>query len=139
MAVSNKGLVLLTVPTCVQVVPASVLKNSVPLAVLVPVMAMPLTAPVSASLMPPTRVLTRLPTTPTGVAASSLRPVRVSTVSVNTGASLVPVRVTVMVCSVPSALTAVKLSVYWTLATNWSWALLMVYVHAPSVASVKVP
>ena len=112
MAVSNKGAVLLTVPTGVQVVPASVLKNSVPLAVLVLVMAMPLTAPVSASLMPPTRVLTRLPTPPTGVAASSLRPVRVSTVSVNTGASLVPVRVTSTIWLVPSALMAVKRSLY---------------------------
>ena len=107
----SKALVLLTAPTVVQVVPESVLTYSVPLVVLVPVMAMPCTAPVSASVMPPTRVLTKLPTTPTGAAASSVKPLRVSTVSANTGASLVPVIVTVTACGVPSALTAVKLSV----------------------------
>ena len=67
----NKALVLLRVwVTSVQVLPPLVLYHRVPRVVSTPVMAIPLTAPLSTSLTPPMKLLTRLPVAPTGLPAA---------------------------------------------------------------------
>ena len=56
---------------------------------------MPLDAPLSTSVMPPVKALTKLPTAPLGTPASSTT-VRDNAVSASTGASLTALTVTVV-------------------------------------------
>src|SRR4051794_36719262 len=91
-----------TEPTAVQVVPLLIEKNKVPLLLLVPVNAMPVTAPSTSLTLssPPagglrsTRLETRVPTAPTGAPASSACDASTGDLlASNTGASFTAVTV----------------------------------------------
>ena len=85
---SSRAMPALTLPTWAQVVPASIVYQSSPMVVLTAVIAMPLTALASVSLMPPRKLLTRSPRPePEGLAAFSSTAFMVSNVSARTGAS----------------------------------------------------
>ena len=129
-----------TAPTVAHVAPPLMEYHQLPLAAFTPVNAMPVTAPLSASLTlsrPPaggfkfTRLDTSVPTAPTGAPASSLTEARTGVAAaLRTGASLVPVMVTVTTwLAVPSDETAVKLSLSdWPAPSCWiaAWLLLAV-------------
>ncbi|MNY28273.1 hypothetical protein D3C86_1622350 [compost metagenome] len=110
-----------TAPTAAQLAPPLVEYHQLPLVAFTPVNAMPVMAPLSASVTlsrPPaggfrfTRLDTSVPTAPTGAPASSLTDARAGVAAaLRTGASLVPAMVTVTTrLAVPSDETAVKLS-----------------------------
>ncbi len=131
---NNSAWLSLTAPTRLQVLPLSLEWYSAPFALSAAVMAMPLAAAASTSLMPPTRVLTRTPTAPTGApAVDSMVPKSRLVVVLSTGASLTGLTVTFRLWSSTLTLGAVPdpLSVTRQVTVPLPWALTTVLYVRP--------